>query len=190
MTIRAAILVDEINAMHQLHSMDILGIRPWKAFFEAVNSVLLSDYGEVDCHYHFYGAVPPKEIDERRFYDRTRFFDALRKDGIKAQKGICQPDPTSGKLQEKGVDVLAALDLVEMARNQYDLLFIFSGDADLVPAVQRARKYSKVVAIIKDGWPAKYMRENVDGVIPLELVVGLIDQNHLIPKVNAAKNAV
>ncbi|MGV2885895.1 NYN domain-containing protein [Paenibacillus taichungensis] len=190
MTIRAAILVDEINAMHQLHSMDILGIRPWRAFFEAVNSVLKSDYGDVECHYHFYGAIPPKDVDERRYYDRTRFFDALRKDGIKSQKGICQPDPSSGRLQEKGVDVLLSLDIVDLARDQYDILFVFSGDADLVPAVQRARRHSKVVAIIRDGWPAKYMRENVDGVIPLELVVGLVDRNNLIPKINTAKNAV
>lgn len=189
MSIRAAILVDEINAIHQLHSMDILGIRPWRVFFEAVRSVLQSDYGDVNCHFHFYGAIPPKDVDERRYYDRTRFFDALKKDGINTHKGICQLDPT-GRLQEKGVDVLAALDIVEFSRDRYDILFIFSGDADLVPAIQRARKHSKVVAIIKDGWPARYIRENVDGVIPLELVIGLIDKPNLISISSGSKRAV
>jgi uncharacterized LabA/DUF88 family protein len=188
-SIKAAILVDEINAMHQLHSMDIQGVRPWRTFYEAVNSVLRNDYGDVSCHFHFYGAIPPKDVDERRFYDRTRFFDALKKDGIQVHKGICQPDPT-GRLQEKGVDVLVALDIVEFAKDHYDILFIFSGDADLVPAVQRARKHSKVVAIIKDGWPARYMRESVDGVIPLELIVGLIDKSNLVPKSMGNRQAV
>jgi len=182
MTIKAAILVDEINAMHQLHSLGILGIQPWKSFYEAVNSVLKTDYGEVECDFLFYGAVPPRNVDERRYHDRTRFFDQLRRDGIKVQKGICQVDPQSGRLQEKGVDVLAALDIVDLARDHYNLLFIFSGDADLVPAIQRAKKYSKVVAIVKEGWPAKHIRDNVDGIIPLELAVGLIDRKHIIPK--------
>lgn len=180
MSIKAAILVDEINAIHQLHSLDIQGIRPWRAFFEAVNSVLLNDYGDVSCQYHFYGAIPPKDLGKNRNYDRSRFFDALKKDGIQTHKGFCQLDPT-GRLQEKGVDVLLALDMVEFARDNYDMLFIFSGDADLVPAVQRARKHTKVVAIIKDGWPARYMRENVDRVIPLELVVELIEKSKLVP---------
>lgn len=191
MTIRAAILVDENNAVHQLHAMGILGIRPWKAFFEAVNKILVAEYHEVECHYHFYGAMPPKEIDQPRYYGRKRFFNALQRDGIKVQKGICQPDPSSGKLQEKGVDVLAALDIVELARDQrYDILLVLSGDADLVPAIQRARKHSKVVAIIKDGWPAKYMRAHVDGVIPLLSVVSIIDPTNLIPIRNAIMSAV
>jgi uncharacterized LabA/DUF88 family protein len=180
MSIRAAILVDEINAVSQFHSMDILGIRPWKAFFDALSSVLKLDYGEVECDYHFYGAIPPRDVDERRYFDRTRFFDALKKDGIRVHKGICQPSPNG--LTEKGVDVLVALDLVEFAREQYDMLFVFSGDADLVPAVQRAKRTSKVVAILRDGWPAKYMRENVHGEIPLDLIVGLIEKKLIIPK--------
>lgn len=190
MTIKAAILVDEINAIHQLHSMNIQGIRPWVSFYEAVHSVLKSDYGDVNCEYHFYGAIPPKKLDEKRYYDRTRFFDALKKDGIHTHKGICQPDP-NGRLQEKGVDVLAALDIVEFAREQYDILFIFSGDADLVPAVERARKYSKVVAIIKEDWPARYMRESVDRVIPLDILIELIDKAHLVPRImKGSKQAV
>jgi uncharacterized LabA/DUF88 family protein len=180
-SIKTAILVDEINAIHQLHAMGIYGVRPWRAFFDALSSVLRNEYGPIECDYHFYGAVPPREVDPVRYHDRTRFFKALKRDGIYVHKGICQSDPATGVLQEKGVDVLLALDLVEFAQNCYDLLFVFSGDADLVPAVRRARKRAKVAAILLDKVPARYMRENVDSVIPLHLVINVIDQSHLIP---------
>lgn len=182
MSIRTAILVDEINAMHQIHSLNIEGINPWVSFFETIKNLLEAEYGEIDCHYHFYGAIHPKEIDKQRFYDRKRFFEALQKDGIQVHKGICQQDFTTGRLQEKCVDVLLALDIVEFAREKYDLLFIFSGDTDLIPAVKRAKKHSKVIAIIKDGWPAKYMRQYVDSVVSLEMVINLIDKTNIMKK--------
>lgn len=182
-----AILVDEINAMHQLHAMGVLGIRPWRAFYEAVSSLFEMEYGDVNSRYHFYGAIPPKEVDEQKFYDRTRFFCALKKDGIYVRKGICQPGP-SGRLQEKGVDVLAALDIVELAKD--NMLCVFSGDADLVPAIQRARKQTKVVAILKEDWPARYMRSNVDEVLPLERIIEKIEKSNLVPLTTVEQKAV
>lgn len=180
---KAAILVDEINGVSQLHNLGVEGVRPWKIFYEAIHSVLKRDYG--DCHvaYHFYGAIPPKHVDLERFYLRTRFFTALEKDGIQIHKGFCQS--FEGGLQEKGVDVMVALDLYQMSLNQYDLLFIFSADGDICPAVQRAQANgSKVVAILSERQPASLMKKLVDGVVPLEAVLDLIDDKYLVRRPN------
>jgi len=118
-----------------------------------------------------------------KFYLRKRFFSALEKDGINVHIGYCQP--FGGALQEKGVDMLVGLDLFQFSLNRYDLLFIFSADGDLCPAVQRAQEHgSKVVAILSERQPATLMKKLVDGVVPLEAVIDLIDDKHLIRRPN------
>ena len=62
---KAAILVDEINAMVQLHDIGIHGIRPWVEFYRAIGKVLTKDFGEAEVGYHFYGSLPPKEVAGR-----------------------------------------------------------------------------------------------------------------------------
>jgi hypothetical protein len=104
---KAAILVDEINAMSQFHGIGIEGIRPWKEFYESLHSVLRQDYGNCEVQYHFYGAIPPKNIDREKYFTRTRFFQALERDHIHVHQGYCVS--YEGKLSEKGVDVVRAV---------------------------------------------------------------------------------
>ncbi|MDQ0255518.1 uncharacterized LabA/DUF88 family protein [Evansella vedderi] len=183
---KAAILVDEINAVSQLHALGIEGIRPWKKFFEAIHNVLKRDYGQCNVDYHMYGAIPPKHVDKQRYFNRKRFFSALDKDGIKVHKGLCHQ--SNGSLEEKGVDVMLSLDLYEFSLKHYDLLFVFSGDGDIVPAVERAQKNgAKVVAILSEKQPAKFMKRVVDGVVPLEGVIDLIDEQYVVRRSNTPK---
>lgn len=176
---KAAILVDEINAIGQLHTMNIEGINPWKKFYEVIHSILVHDYGDCEVSYHFYGAIPPRKLDTERHFLRKRFFEALEKDGIHTQKGYCVTSKDG--FREKGVDMMVGLDLFQFSLDQYDLLFIFSADADLCPAVQRAQANgSKVIAILGKEQPATLIKMSVDGVVPLEAVIDLIDDKHLI----------
>ncbi len=56
------------------------------------------------------------------------------------------PDKT---YHEKGVDVRLAVDLVEGAfEDRYDVAILISSDTDLIPALQRVRKYKKTVEYI------------------------------------------
>lgn len=53
------------------------------------------------------------------------------------------------KLGEKGVDVALALEMVEVARRQeVQKIFLFSGDSDLVPAVQKVQRMGKEVVVV------------------------------------------
>nr|WP_245203703.1 NYN domain-containing protein [Ammoniphilus resinae] len=170
--------------MSQFHGLGIEGIRPWKVFFQALHSVLTGHYGNCEVSYHFYGAIPPKHVDKERFYNRTRFFSALQKDDIAVHTGYCHVSE-NGEMFEKGVDMALGLDLYDLSLDKHDLLFIFSGDADLGPAIERAQKRgSKVVAILSERQPAKLIKKLVDGVVPLEAVIDLIDANYIVHRSN------
>lgn len=77
------------------------------------------------------------------------------------------------------------LDLYDFSLENYDLLFVFSGDADLGPAVERAQKKgSKVLAILSEKQPAQLIKKLVDGVVPLEAVIDLIDAESIVRRPN------
>lgn len=135
---KAAILVDENNAICQLHSLGIEGIKPWKKFYESIHSILVHDYGLCSVSYHLYGAIPPKYLDKDRHFLRKRFFRALQKEGIFTHLGFVYNSKDG--FREKGVDMLLGLDVYQFSLEGYDLIFVFSGDSDLVPAIQRLKK--------------------------------------------------
>lgn len=177
--VKAAVMVDEINAMNQLHSLGIEGIQPWKSFFEALEKVLKLDYLTIEVHYHIYGAIVPRYIDYDTYFKRKRFFEALERDGINVHRGFCEKREDG--LTEKGVDVLLALDLLEMAQKGYDLLLVFSGDADVVPAIKRAQKAgAKVIAILSKGHKAKSVKDTADAVVTLESLIELIPKGNIV----------
>ncbi|MEK5358269.1 NYN domain-containing protein [Paenibacillus sp. FSL L8-0709] len=175
--LKVGILIDEMNAVSQLHNIGVEGISPWKVFYEAITTVLEKDYGTIDCTHHFYGALPPKYANIDQYYNRSNFFNALSKHGVNVHKGISEY--RNGTLVEKGVDCLIAMDMLEMSV-QYDMLFLFSADADLVPAVERAKKNSKVFAILSRQQPAKFIKTAVDAVVPLEAILKTIDEQYII----------
>jgi uncharacterized LabA/DUF88 family protein len=56
--------------------------------------------------------------------------------------------PMSGEPVQKGVDVMLAVDLVVQAiARSYDTFVLFSGDGDLVPAVERVRQEGRSVTL-------------------------------------------
>lgn len=178
---RAAILVDEMNAISQLHRLNIEGIRPWSEFFRAVEDLLTAKFHRVETVRHFYGALPPKKADLTRFYNRKRFFEALERDDITVYCGYSHEE--NGVLVEKGVDVALSLDLYRFSLQQYDLLLVFSADGDLIPAVIRAQENgSKIGAIVSRKQPARNLKNAVDFLIPLEMIIAKIDEKFLIRK--------
>lgn len=181
--LKVGILIDEMNAVSQLHNIGVEGIRYWKNFYEAIRVVLEKEYGEIECTYHFYGALPPKYTNLEFYYNRKNFFISLTKHGIDVQKGLSEY--RKGILIEKGVDCLVSMDMVEKSVS-YDMLFLFSGDSDLVPAVIRAKKNTKVFAILSKRQPAQYIKDAVDAVVPLEAIIGTIDEQYIIRSCNEA----
>jgi hypothetical protein len=76
-----------------------------------------------------------------------RYLNSLRSKGIKVHEGYLYKDD-HGVLKEKAVDTNIVAHMVEGACcNLYDTLILVSGDGDLAPGVQAARKRGKRVII-------------------------------------------
>ena len=70
---------------------------------------------------------------------------------------------------EKKVDVSIAVDLIRMAyRDEYDVAYLLSADADFVPAVRETRKLGKTVFVVRS-WASRSADRKMaaDTVIPL-----------------------
>ncbi len=116
-------------------------------FLKAIETKLKLRFARI----YFYASYSPQPVkltkkakkylkNEALFYrsvkktPRTVFFKGYR-------------SPTSGK--EKEVDVKLAVDIVDFAyRNKYDDLYLLSGDADFMAAIQVAQKLAKRIVIL------------------------------------------
>ncbi len=91
----------------------------------------------------YYFAAPPRpDLDAEAIKKQQRFLDALRsKDYFQVRLGRLIKH--EGKYHEKGVDVLLAVEMIQLAPT-YDTAILVSGDGDLVApvgAVQRLGKH-------------------------------------------------
>ncbi|WP_047155078.1 NYN domain-containing protein [Aneurinibacillus tyrosinisolvens] len=176
---KAAILVDELNAMEQLHEMGIEGFKRWSVFYRTIESILAHEYGSVEVSQRMYSACPSRQLDMEQYYRRMRFFNALEKDGIAVRQG--NMGTRNGELYQKGVDMLIGLDLYEFSLNCVPLLFLFSSDGDFLPAIKKAQeKGSRVIAFVSDFRPASSIREAADEVISLEDFLALLPEGEII----------
>jgi len=175
---KAAVFIDEMNAIKQFQMSGFKGPTRWRFFLDQVLRILHFEYPEITCDFHLYGAIP--EDTQTKSNNRRSYFKSLQIDGIQTHEGICYVNEDTGLYQEKGVDTLLALDLMDHARNKYDLLIVFSGDADIVPAVARAKAYTKIMAILDNNAPAMHMRKNVDGVFSLAALIQLMSPDQLL----------
>ena len=91
--------------------------------------------------------VPGRTLTEVRFYtgvpSQSRYAFWHNKLRILQRQGVyiyrCRLSSNGQNVQEKGVDVSMAIDLVQAAHHQsYDLVIIVSQDSDLAPAVSLA----------------------------------------------------
>ncbi|MED3576021.1 NYN domain-containing protein [Cytobacillus praedii] len=175
---KIAILVDEMNAMAQLHELGVKGIRPWSQFYKAIEEHFTTTKTPAECH--FYCANIPEKLDSQRHHLREGFFKALIRDGITVHKGFAVLDRNK-RLIEKGVDVLLSLDLVDLSLEGFDEIIVFSADGDIVPAIQRARANGAIVkAVLSFTMPAGNIAESVDEIIRLKDVLKFIPSIHLL----------
>lgn len=69
----------------------------------------------------------------------SRWRSASSTGGLRLEVCTRQLDYRTGKPREKGIDVVLALDLAFGAANgDFDVVVLFSGDSDLLPALERA----------------------------------------------------
>jgi len=81
------------------------------------------------------------------YASQQSLFSTLRKQGLIVKLGYLLM--SNGIFHEKGVDVQIAVDMVRGAiKNEYDTVYLFSSDTDLIPAIKTAREEGKKVVYV------------------------------------------
>jgi uncharacterized LabA/DUF88 family protein len=98
-----------------------------------------------------YKADPPTPEQRSLYAGKQSFFSALKREpAFEIRFGQLRPRPT-GPVQ-KGVDVLLAIDLVQLAsKNLIQKAILVAGDADYTPAVKVARDEAVSVHLYHSG---------------------------------------
>lgn len=179
--LKSAIMIDDSNAYHQIRASGIRGFSSWLKFYETVTMILKESFGaKMHVDFNYYGAVPPKEMN-KLLHDRRRdFFNNLRRKGINIYLGECQMQDDES-YNEKGVDILLALDIFQFSVYQYHYLIIFSGDSDYLPAIERAqRNGSHVIAILSREVQAYRISKIVNEIYWLEDIIERMEEKYII----------
>jgi uncharacterized LabA/DUF88 family protein len=81
-----------------------------------------------------------------------------------------------GEIYQKGVDVLLATDLVNLAHtNSYDLAIVLSGDTDLIEAVKLVKSLGKTVVVFSYFTPKKPQMSNISSLMNFAKFINLRD---------------
>jgi uncharacterized LabA/DUF88 family protein len=171
---RAVIYIDGRNTHHAFKAKKIDAVSfNYRGWLEKV--VQVRDIVEMK----YYGAKYPAEISLEKHNRDDAFFQHLtRKQQITVIEGRFRynrtdegkPDWSNLEVQEKGVDVRLAVDLVVDAfYNRYDDAYFVSSDTDLIPAVQQAKlAVASRVRIFRIGFSKSAGWDEVcDGHIPI-----------------------
>lgn len=93
-----------------------------------------------------YVTAPPIQSHDRERYDRWRKFEAMirRQERVELKLGRLEGGP--GKVYEKGVDILVAIDLLAGAfKDQYDVAIVVTGDGDYADVAREVRGAGKQI---------------------------------------------
>ena len=92
---------------------------------------------------YYFGAPPRPDLDPEAIKKQQGFLEALKsKDYFQVRLGKLVRH--EGKYHEKGVDVLLAVEMIQLAPN-YDTATLVSGDGDLVAPVAAVQRLGKHV---------------------------------------------
>jgi len=102
---------------------------------------------------------------ERNFEGQRKLFEEIKKDKIIEIKSLPLKQK-DGEVYQKGVDVLIATDLINLAHtNHYDLAIVLSGDTDLIEAIRLIRKMGKKVIIVSYHTPRNPEMSNISDLM-------------------------
>ncbi len=147
---RVAVFIDGSNLYFKLRTlipnkMDFIHYR----YREFISSYLDADE-EISYIGYYIGVVRDTKRTQNHqkarelVQNQQKLFEQLRHQKIEIVKGyLLERD---GRFYEKGVDVRLAVDIVSMAFDKkYDTALVISSDTDMIPAMQKAQSYKRVI---------------------------------------------
>lgn len=100
---------------------------------------------------YYYDCMPHQNNEEGRqkYASKARFIHALNRSvpRFEFRKGRLRRS-SSGRYEQKGIDVLLGIDMVRLcSKRQIQLVVLVTGDSDLVPAVQACKDEGAIVQL-------------------------------------------
>ncbi len=148
----------------QRRRLSITGLHQFiEARVAAAEGIPVSRAKIVDSHY-FRGRLNATEAQQRGsalYYDRV-FDDILMSSGVTTHYA---PLRTSyGRRQEKGIDLLLALEAYEQAAlRRFDVVVLIASDGDYVPLVRKLNSLGSRVMVV--GWDFEFTTDNGSGMV-------------------------
>ncbi len=139
--LRVAIFIDGSNLYHALENNFKRHDLNYEAFTEKLRG------GRQLYRTYYYNVLqdPANRPDGSR--DQQDFLEVLRKTPYLEMR-LGGTKTSQGQTVEKGVDVMLATDMLDMAwRDYYDVAVIVSGDADFAYAVQTVKNLGKFIEV-------------------------------------------
>ncbi len=143
---RCIILIDGSNFYFKLRD---LGLHQLLTFDFARFIKLLCTQRQIIQVIYYVGAVRTDGTErvQRMFIQQRKLLAHLRKHSVTYSLGYLMK--TDGALQEKGVDVNIAVDMLVAAyEDRCDRIILVSSDTDLIPAIKKAQQKGKIVEYI------------------------------------------
>ena len=145
MPMRTLVLIDGQN-LYRLAMRAYGRVYPyhWPSYdvVKLANALVSRIPGRTLAEVRFYTGVPSKSqsADWHKFWNNK--LRALQRQEVYVYRG--RLTPSGENVQEKGVDVSLAIDLVQATHQQsYDVAIVVSQDSDLTPAVELAKKVAQ-----------------------------------------------
>lgn len=143
------VFVDGNNTYHLLRRFFPSGVKLTGFDYRRLIQKVLETDMPLACFYYI-GRVRPTDKRSLQFQRaQQRLFSHLSSSRQGFVIRTAQLKFSEGRFQEKGVDVLLAIDLVIKAiRNEYDTAVLLSSDADFAPAMSFVRSLGKRVVYL------------------------------------------
>jgi uncharacterized LabA/DUF88 family protein len=93
-----------------------------------------------------YATASPIQSHDQARYERWRKFAAMLVRQERVELKLGRLEGAAGRVYEKGVDILVAIELLAGAfKNQYDLAIVVSGDGDFADVAREVREAGKII---------------------------------------------
>lgn len=143
------VFIDGSNWYHKLRNL--LGVKPPVRFdVRSFAHELVSPDVLIDVRYYIgkVRRVRENTKSELLYANQQKLLHFLHYQKIKIGFGHLIPYP-DGSFHEKGVDILLAVEMIRLAREQtYDVAYLICSDTDLVPAVDECRNLGREVIYV------------------------------------------
>lgn len=171
---RTAIFID--YAYLDRHTWDLFNRTRFRVNFQAFSEKLAGDFDILRTYvYHcpVYQSNPPTDEERHQHAAQRRFFDALEllpKYEIKLGRLERWGPDANGRYryQQKRVDIMLAVDLVQLAARQIiQEAIIVAGDSDFIPAIAAAKSEGVWVRLAHGVSPHRELLTAVDDRVEL-----------------------